>query len=161
MEGGAGSGQGRGAAPAEMGCELLVLGLAWMLGGDRDGEERAGLRTHFPAVTHCDVGRRRHAPRGGVSAWGGVSPSPCGVGRGRGLSPSPSPLTAVSPGAGVSLPRTGLSPPLLLRKGSEPGPGHTLKPHVGARVLLECCLSLWTNILTLETEGTENTCSGG
>lgn len=133
----------------------------WTLGGDRDGEERAGLRTHFPAVTHCDVGRRRHAPRGGVSAWGGVSPSPCGVGPGRGLSPSPSPLAAVSPGAGVSLPRTGLSPPLLLRKGSEPGPGHTLKPHVGARVLLECCLSLWTNILTLETEGTENTCSGG
>lgn len=75
----------------------MVLGLAWMLGGDRDGEKRAGLRTHFPAVTHSDVGRRRHAPRGGVSAWGGVSPSP-------------SPLAAVSPGAGVSLPRTGLSP---------------------------------------------------
>lgn len=36
----------------------------WTLGGDRDGEERAGLRTHFPAVTHCDVGRRRHAPPG-------------------------------------------------------------------------------------------------
>lgn len=91
----------------------------------------------------------RHPPA--VSAGAGVSARP----------PPPSPLAAVSPGAGVSLPRTGLSPPLLLRKGSEPGPGHTLKPHVGARVLLECCLSVWTNILTLETEGTENTCSGG
>lgn len=72
----------------------MVLGLAWMLGGDRDGEERAGLRTHFPAVTHCDVGRRRHAPRGGVSAWGGVSPPPCGVGVawGRGASQPAPPL---------------------------------------------------------------------
>lgn len=108
MEGGAGSGQGRGAAPAEMGCELLVLGLAWMLGGDRDGEERAGLRTHFPAVTHCDVGRRRHAPPGrGLATPPAVSvspgaggrlslPHPCGVGPGGGLA---APSRPVSPSA--------------------------------------------------------------
>lgn len=51
----------------------MVLGLAWMLGGDRDGEERAGLRTHFPAVTHCDVGRRRHAPPGRCQPGAGLS----------------------------------------------------------------------------------------
>lgn len=110
MEGGAGSGQGRGAAPAEMGCELLVLGLAWMLGGDRDGEESAGLRTHFPAVTHCDVGRRRHAPGAGSQPGAGSRHPPAVSARGgalslgRGLATPPA--VSVSPGAGgrLSLP---------------------------------------------------------